>query len=331
MRIVRAAAAMVAVAFLAGGCAGTSEPEPMPTPTTTDTGPECDADEALAVVEASIGLARLRTGEAWSPVTDDNPFAERTATGEEFADRLALDCGLRAQQSTGGADRLVLTAWTGTRVAYVVQATDAPATPYREDSTVDLLLEAPQGEFVDGDSRAVWAGTLERGETVVVGHVDYSLGATAKGWQVGPRDPGDESPTLDSERHGLAALAEAGMRNVRIAQPPELGSEEGYVSFVSPAGQILAADVAPTGWFDPMTPRFFTGDTSVLTVAGVQVRRTEPLPDDNLGFTRGAEFGWSCAQFDWILEPPLNGDGDEMLASVEAVVANAECGASSSG
>ena len=328
MRITTPTAALLVVTLLVAGCStdGTPAPDATTTPATTTDAPtpECDADAVLAAVDSAIEAARLAVGEAWSAVADDNPFGERTSTGEEFAERLALDCGLTAEQSPNGAHRLAVAAWTGPRIAYVVQATDSPATPYQQDATLDLLFAAPSGEFLDGAERALWAGTVD-GETIVVGHVDYSLGAVAKSWQSGPRVPGDE-PTLDSERHGLAALDEAGMRNGGIAQPPERGSQEGYVQFVSPAGQILVADVAPTGWFDPMAPRFFTGATSVETISGVEVRRTEPMPGDNLGFAQGAEFGWSCAAFEWILEPPFNGDADEMVATVRAIVETEECG-----
>jgi len=171
------------------------------------------------------------------------------------------------------------------------------------------------------------AGTLDTGETVVVGHDDYALAPVAKGWLAGPTPPTDEVIILDAERHAIAVLDEARMRNVGIADPPEPASEEGFVQFVSPTGQILAVDVAPTGWFDPEVPRFLTGATTVEMIDGVQVRVTEPTEGDNLGFTRGAEFGWACDGFVWILEPPFNGDADEMRQSVGAIVTTDECAA----
>ena len=101
---------------------------------------------------------------------------------------------------------------------------------------------------------------------------------------------------------------EAGMRNIGIAQPPESGSEEGYAQFISATGQISVADVAPTDWFDPMRSRYYNGETTIETIDGVDVRVTQPLPGDNLGFVRGVEVGWACDDFVWILEPPFNGD-----------------------
>ncbi len=103
------------------------------------------------------------------------------------------------------------------------------------------------------------------------------------------------------------------------------GSEEGYVQFTSPTGQLLVADVAPTDWFDPMIPRYFNGDSAVETIAGREVRVTNPTPDDNLGFSLGVEWGWACTDFVWILQPPFNGDAAEMRESVAAVLATMTC------
>ena len=72
-----------------------------------------------------------------------------------------------------------------------------------------------------------------------------------------------ELPHSRAEEVGIFVLETAGARNVGIAQPPEFGSEEGYIQFVSPTGQILVVDVAPDGWFDPMQPRYYTGETRV--------------------------------------------------------------------
>ena len=57
-------------------------------------------------------------------------------------------------------------------------------------------------------------------------------------------------------------------------------SPEGYVSFVSPTGQIGVVDVAPPDWFDPMTERYYHGETTFTDVDGVQVRVTQPGPDE---------------------------------------------------
>jgi len=295
------------------------------TTTTTEVPPlECPLDGVLTVVDAAIAGARLAPGDEWSTDTSENHFAERTASGDEFVARLGLDCGLTASQTIGDDHRLVIAAWTGSRMAWVVQTTETPSTPYAQEATLAVSIGAPRGEFVDGDERAVWAGTLD-GETFIIGHVDYGLGPAAKDWVAGPRGPFDDEINLDSERHAIAALGEAGMRNISIAQLPERGSEEGYVAFISPTGQIMVADIAPTGWFDPNLPRYFTGATRLETIAGAEVRITDPAAGDNLGFTNGAEYGWACDNFVWLFEPPFNGSADEMIASVEAVIETEEC------
>lgn len=354
MRVRSALAAVAVVAFVAAGC-GDDDGDAAPTTTSTSTtsssttssstttttsttttsttttepptttseppGPVCEEADALARLDEAIALARLTPAGPWSADIDDNPFAERTTDPEEYASRLALDCGIVVQDEAG---RLALASWTGPRIAFLIQATDAPTDPYRLDATFTVGIDSTRGEFVDGEARSVWAGTFDSGETFVIGATDFSLGPVAKDWIAGDRDLFEEI-TLDSERHAIAALGEAAMRNIGIAEPPMLGSEEGYVMFTSPAGQILVVDVAPTDWFDPMTPRYFSGETVVETIDGVDVRRTDPAEGDNLGFTIGAEWAWACDSFVWILQPPFNGDAEEMRSTVEAVVATEEC------
>ena len=281
------------------------------------------------MIDAALDAARLTTGAAWSTDETDlaaSPYAERTTDAAEYALRLGLDCGISATQTSDSGVRLALAAWTGVRTGFLVQTNDEPATPYANEATVSVGIDSGRGEFVDGEMRTIWAGTLES-STFVVGHVDHALGAIAKGWTAGDRQFEDFT-SLDSERHAIAALEEANMRNISIAESPMLGSEEGLVQFTSPTGQLLVVDVAPTDWFDPMVPRFFSGDSVVETIAGSEVRVTDPTPDDNLGFTRGAEWGWACADYVWILEPPLNGDTAEMRESVTAVIATATCSGS---
>jgi hypothetical protein len=279
----------------------------------------------LATVSAAIASARLTPGDAWSGDTVANRFAERTATAAEFADRLALDCGLLAGEIVGDNDRLVVAAWTGPRMVWVIQTSEAPARPYQREATVTVIIDETEGEFLDGDTRALWAGTFDSGETFVIGHVDYNLGAAAKDWVAGPRAPFDEEVTLPSEQHGLDVLEAAGMRNTGIAEPPEFGSEEGHVQFVSPTGQISVADVAPTGWFNPFQPRYFSGPTRIQTIDGVAVRITEPHPAVDPGYAIGAEIGFACAGFVWLLQPPLNGEAEEMLDTAAAVIGTDDC------
>lgn len=50
-----------------------------------------------------------------------------------------------------------------------------------------------------------------------------------------------------------------------------------------------------------------------MVIDGVEVRITEPDPDDNTGYSIGAEGGFACEDFVWLIQPPANGDVDEML------------------
>lgn len=91
------------------------------TTTTEPAAPACDETPVLEAASARIALARLAPGGTW--VVDDDPvaFDERTNDAEEFRDRLALDCSLRAVQRTdAGDERLLIAAWTGERRGYVV-------------------------------------------------------------------------------------------------------------------------------------------------------------------------------------------------------------------
>lgn len=291
--------------------------------TTTTSAPVCAVDDAIDVVDGAIAAARLSETPEWTTDTTTG-FDDRTATGDVYATRLGLDCGARVAAVAGENERLALVAWTGPRVAFAIQATDAPTTPYLPEAIVQNPVTEARGEFL-ADDMSVWATAGPAGESLVLGHVDYNLGAAAKGWAAGPAVAVDDEINLASEQHGLEALRDAGMRNVGIAQSPELGSEEGYVQFVSEAGQISVADVAPTDWFDPMQPRYYTGETSIERVEGVDVRITLPDPDDNLGFIRAAEVAFACDDFVWILEPPFNGTVDEMLASATAVISTPAC------
>lgn len=309
----------------------TAEPTPVPSPTaepptptpTPEPEPDCDDADAFAVAEEALAEARLEPGGAWSTDTEGMPFDERTGTGEEFAERLGLDCGVKAVQSTAtGGERLLIAAWTGPRFAFVVQATDAPSTPYSLDAVVTILFEFPRGEYLR-DDLSLWAAEAEGGETIVIGHLDYNLGATAKGWQADFPPPDDVEPELDSERHAIAVLEAAGARNVGIAQFHELGSEEGYIQFISPTGQINVVDVAPAGWFDPMAPRYNSGVTTRVDVDGLEVRVTEIGPDDE--WSIAGELGWACGEFVWIMQPPFNGTTAEMLEMAELIVATGEC------
>ena len=219
----------------------------------------------------------------------------------------------------------MLAAWTGPRLGFVLQTDETPARPFVPDATVTVFIDSTPGEFLDGDERSLWAGTFDSGETFVVRHVDFSLGPVAKFWVADFPQFQPEPVNLPSEAHGVEVLEAAGMRLVGIAQPAEFGSEEGTLQFTSPSGQISVADVAPTGWFDPMQPRYFTGETRIVAVAGAVVRITTAQPGDNLGFTDAAEIAFACDEFVWILQPPGNGSEAEMVDSAEAILSTDEC------
>lgn len=279
--------------------------------TTTTSVPDCTPDAVFAEVDATITEVRLAAGGEWSLDTDEAAFADRTLDAESFRDLLALDCSLRASQSTAaGAERLVLAAWTGERLAFVVQATDGPSAPYAAEATFELLIEQPRGEFFQGpyrpnrDIRAVWAGTLSGGETVVVSANDYSEGATAKAWQAGFErgGSGEDLMTLESERFGFDALVAGGARNVGLAQPAESGSEEGTLSFVTPTGQINLAAVAPIGWFDPAYP-WHQREVTEEDVDGTTLYISEAgPPDDADALTYDvAHVSFECGDWVWHL------------------------------
>ncbi len=299
----------------------TAGPTPPPTPAPAAT---CDDTIVLATVEAALAAARLAAGDAWSTDVAGNRFVERTTTGDGYARRLGLDCGLLVAAAVDDDERLLVAAWTDTRAAWLVQTSDSPTTPYGAEATVDVLVGATEGEWLD-DARTTWAGTLDSGETFVVGHVGFSLGAAAKDWLADRgHDGGTDDALLAAERHGIAVLEAAGMRQVDIAEPAELGSEEGHLQFVSPNGQISVADVAPTGWFDPTVPRYHDGPTRVELVDGTEVRVTEP-GDDAPPWSIAAELGFACGDFVWLLQPPGNGTTDELLATATAILRTAAC------
>lgn len=300
----------------------TTSPSSTTTTTTTQPAVVCEVDDVVDLLDAAVADARLESGD-WSGDPLAPPFAERTTNGDEYARRMGLDCGARLADAA--EQRLAIVAWTGPRATFVVQDAAAPSISYAPTAVVVTAVEDLRGEFVR-DDQSLWAGTGSAGESVVIGHADYNLGAAAKLFGVAEAPPLFREVAIPAEEHAIAALEAAGMRNVEIAQTPPFESLEGYVQFISVTGQISVVDVAPTDWFDPMQARYYTGDSRIETIGGVAVRVTEPLPEDNLGFTLGAELGWACAGYGWIMQPPFNGSVDEMLASAEAVIATEQCG-----
>jgi len=338
----RLVAVILVVALAAGACGGdddeaTNGPTSSTTSSSTSTSssstttsstlppkPVCDENEAFAVADAAISDARLVAGGEWTTDTADSPFDERTRSADHIRTTVGLDCGVRAAQSTAdGGERLVLAAWTGPRYSFVIQATDQPSTPYLPEAVLFTVTEEPYGEFLR-DDMSLWGGRLAGGETLLVGHLDYNLGVAAKfGWRTAIENPPDADPTVDSQHHGIETLEAAGMRNVAIAEEASFGSEEGLVMFISVTGQISVAAVAPAGWFDPMVPRTYSGETTTTTFMDVEVRVTAPGEGELPGL--GAEVGWACGEWVWLLEPPINGTTDEMLEIAEAVISHGGC------
>ena len=292
--------------------------------TTTAPVPDCDPTDVVAVIDDALTTARLTAPSAWEAEPAATPFAERTATGDLYADLTGLDCGLLLAAADDSGRWLAVTAWTGPRLVFAVQTTAVPSAAYSTTAIVRTPVADLAGEYL-ADDMSRWAATGPDGESIVIGHVDYAFGPAAKNWDAGPWDFFEPEINVPAERHALDALEAAGMRNVGIAQPSEVGSEEGYAQFVSPSGQISVADVAPTGWFDPMAPRYYTGETTIESIDGAEVRVTLPNPDDNAGFIPAAEVAFACDGFAWILEPPFNGTIDEMVDSATAILATDEC------
>lgn len=294
----------------------TSTTVPYPTTTVHAVPDDCDGDRMLAVVDDAVAAARLAPGDGWE-VDGTTTFDERTNDAEEFRDRLALDCRLRAVQRTDDGDRLVLAAWTGTRHAFVVQAADGPTSPYASDQNLQLLYEQPYGEWLE--EQETWAGTLAGGETVIVAVDDTSLGATAKAWQALPRWE-DLPITIESERYAIDVLLHAGARNVSPGEEPAFGSTIAAIQFVTPAGLPLIATVAPVGDFDPTAP-IVDGERATVDVAGTDVLVTTASPDSYAA----ASVGWECGDHVWFIDAAW-GTVDELVAWTSELIAAGGCG-----
>jgi hypothetical protein len=278
-------------------------------PTTVSTEvPECDLDELYEVVDETLALARLEPGGEWDLDTDDSVFADRTVTAEAFVDHLALDCAVRAVQRTGaGGERLLLAAWTGPRVTFVAQATDAPTAPYEPVAMWDVSIEHVRGEYFEGpfrpnrDDRTTWAATLEGGESIIVHARDYPAGPVAKDWLDGLvfQEP-EEYVSLDSERFGIDALRAAGARNVDLSELPEPGSEIGNLQFVTPLGLVGEARVAPIGWIDPTT-EWHGRPVTTERFDGIEVHVSESGPPDDADILTYsvAHFTFECGEHVW--------------------------------
>jgi hypothetical protein len=272
----------------------------------------------LAVVDDSIESARLAHGGTWSEDTDGSTFDGRTNTAEEFRYRLGLDCAVRlAAQTAGGDDRLLVAAWTGDRRAWVVQATDAPSSPYAPTQRVELYIDQPEGEWLV--DQYVWAGQLDTGDTVIVGTVDTSFALAAKSWWSEVDRFEDLEVTNAAERYGIDALVQAGARNVSVAEPADVQSEVAAIQFITPLGLVLIATVAPPDWFDPRAP-IVEGEMVVEQIGGVDVYVTTAVPES---YAVGS-VGWRCGEFVWFIDAAY-GTVDELTAWAGDLIESAGC------
>lgn len=291
-------------------------------PTTSDPArtQSCDDELAsmLAVVDASIVGSRLTLGGRWSVGTAGEVFGDRTQPAAEFAYRLGLNCPVTASQQTAeGAQRLVVGAWTKERRAWVVQATDGPSTPYSPDVRFQLFIDQPQGEWLE--DQAVWVGTLESGETVIVGTHDTSAALTAKSWWSEVPRFEDLEVTIDAERYAIDALRAVGGRNVSVAESASFQSELAAVQHITPEGLVLIATIASPDWFDPAA-RLFEGDQSVERIAGVEVYVTRGAPDAYAE----ASVGWVCGEYVWYIDS-VYGTVEELTRWTATLIESTGC------
>ncbi len=297
----------------------TTEP-PYPTTTIHQVPASCDTelDAMITVIDDSLSAARLDPAGQWSAETDADSFGDHTNTAEEFRYRMGLDCSARLSQSTaGGEQRLVLAAWTAERRAWVVQATDAPSAPFRPDQRVQLFIGQPMGEWLV--DQFVWAGSLETGETVIVGTVDTVFAVAAKSWWNGIPRFDDLEVTNNAERYAIDALVQAGARNVSVGEPANFQSEIAAIQFITPLGLHLIATVAPPDWFDPAAP-LVEGEMAVERIGGIDVYVTAAVPES---YAIGS-VGWTCGRYVWFIDA-VNGTLDELTDWAAQLISSTDC------
>lgn len=301
----------------------TSTPAPTttaPPATTTTEAPTstidvCDPSVVLTVADEMVEVARLSPSSAWTPDTTGSAFVDQVVEPESFASGLGLDCFLRRVSDVGGAhERLLLAAWTGERRGAVVLAVDEPTDPYAEVARFDLLFEQPWGEWVTDET---WAVTVSSGESVILHTDDYPIGAVAKSFLVAFPEPTSPPPDLAAEEVAFAVLADAGGRNIGIAEPSD--TEVASVAFMSPDGNVMIATIGPVESFDPLTP-WLTGPSEQVDV-GVPAVLT--LPD--LGQYVVADVGFVCDAWGWRLESSF-GEPEELVEMAARIVEAAGCG-----
>lgn len=305
----------------------TSDPTSTVPPTTSPAGPtttqhqvsaDCDVDAMYALVDADLEAVRLAPGGPWSTDTAGVAFDDRTNDTEEFREDMGLDCMTRAVQRTeAGSERLLVAAWTGDRTAYTVQATDAPTTPYELEQVLQLYFEQPYGEWFEFGF--LWAGTMQGGETFVVGTDDAPLAIATKSWQEAAPVLVDLPVTADAERYGIDLLINAGARNVSVAEPTTPGFELSALQMITPLGLHLIPTVGQIGWFDPAI-ELFPGEQTLEQVAGRPVYVTRAEPE---AYAVGST-GWECDGHVWYVDSTW-GSIDELLDWTEALITTAGC------
>jgi hypothetical protein len=146
---------------------------------------------------------------------------------------------------------------------------------------------------------------------------DYFIGAVAKAFLVAFPEPPGATPEIPAESYAIAALEEAGMANVGIAEPSD--TEIGAIAFTTPLGNVMIATVGPISVFDPFAG-YLTGEREVSEVEGVEVQVTLPGPDE-LGV---ADVAFACGDYGWRLESSL-GSPDEPFAVATDLILTLSC------
>ena len=297
-----------------------------PTTTTTTTGgveepvsPECDPTAALGYVNRVLKRARLAPGGEWTEASDQAAFVARTNTAAEYAHRVGgFDCSARlAQVTSEGDERLLLVAWVGDRVMYTLQATDAPSRPYDTAINFQLMVETADGEMLREGFE--WAGTMEDGESIVVGAVDGPVALAAKSWPSGVPRFEDIPVALEIEQYAIDLLNDAGAHNVSIGEPAGEEWPVAAVQHVTPLGLHLIATIAPPEWFSP-DAALFPGTTTVESIEGVDVHLTVGEGDAYAV----ASVGWLCGDHVWYIDS-LFGTPDELLDWAGVLIETGDC------
>jgi hypothetical protein len=250
----------------------------------------------MAIAIEALDAARLTDSDArWEDSTAEGAFVERTTDPKQLALVLGFDCSWSGTQRTGDVERLAVAAWTGNHLSMVIQATDSPATPYRQDRTVDIMFDAPKGELVAEDT---WAVTLAGGDSLILlTRNTGNFGFLAKSWLAeyaiifGGQPAPDHTAT---EQMAIPALQAAEGRNVAVAEDSH-GSPVSVIVLVSPSGDMLFVTVGPIDQFDAfgyLTP----GEVSHQNIDGTPVRFVDP--DDEYP---ASEAAFNCNGFGWTI------------------------------